>query len=211
MGRPPGWSAGFGNKEMLSLILNVLLVAACVAIIFRQQSSYAAFLITALILIFSFFIRYIPALIKSDPNKIRWSLNAHKTLAIIGGSLIVGVSFLRNDPHRLQKIITVIGTIFLSLFFIIGGLSHFKYAYFIIDGFIPSYIPFHSFWAYFCGIALIAGGIGIQIYPIRKIAALLTGIMIAGWFILLHIPRFFTNMNDPSDRMCYVNHLLSPG
>jgi hypothetical protein len=30
---------------------------------------------------------------------------------------------------------------------------------------------------------------------------MLIGIMIAGWFLLLHIPRFFANVNDPSDQM----------
>jgi len=201
VGRPPGWPAGFDSKETFSLVLNVLLVAGCVAIIFHQQGSFAAFLIAALIFTFSFLIRYIPSIVKSDPNKILWSINAYKTLAIIGGSLIVGVSFLRNDSRRARKIIPVIGTIFLSLFFIMSGLAHFKFDDFIIDGFMPSYIPFPSFWTYFCGIALIAGGVGIQIYSLRKVAALLTGIMIAGWFLLLHIPRFFANINDPSDRM----------
>jgi len=201
VGRPPAWPVGFGGKETISLVLNVLLVAGCVAIIFQRQGAFAAFLTTAIIFTFSFLIRYIPALIKSDLDKILWSINAYKTLALIGGSLIAGVSFLRNDSRQAQKIIPVIATIFLSLFFIMSGLAHFKFADFIIDGFMPSYIPFHSFWAYFCGIALIAGGIGIQIYPLRKIAALLVGIMIAGWFLLLHIPRFFTNINDPSDQM----------
>ena len=199
VGRPPAWPVGFGGKETLSLVLNILLVVGCVAIIFQRQGSFAAFLIAALIFTFSFLIRYIPTLVKSDPDKILWSINAYKTLAIIGGSLIVGISFLRNNWPRSGKI--VLGAIFLSLFFIISGLAHFKFADFIIDGFMPSYIPFHPFWTYFCGIALIAGGVGIQIYPFRKIAALLTGIMIAGWFLLLHIPRFFTNINDPSDQM----------
>jgi hypothetical protein len=35
----------------------------------------------------------------------------------------------------------------------------------------------------------------------EKIAALLVGMMIAGWFLLLHIPRFFANVKDPSDQM----------
>src|SRR4030095_16268601 len=115
----------------------------------------------AIIFIFSFGIRYIPSIVKSDPDKILWSINAYKTLAIIGGSLIIGVSFLRNDSRRARKIILAIATIFLSMFFIISGFAHFKFADFIIDSFMPSYIPFHPFWAYFCGIALIAGGIGI--------------------------------------------------
>ena len=201
LGRPPAWPAGFDSKETLTLVLNVLLVAACIAIVFRQQGSVAAFLTAALIFIFSFIIRYIPALAKSEPDQILWNINAYKTLALIGGSLIVAVYFLRNNSTRSGKIFLVIATIFLSLFFIISGFAHFKFAGFIIDGFMPSYIPFHSFWTYFCGIALIVGGVGIHIYPFRKIAALLIGIMIAGWFLLLHIPRFFANIHDPSDQM----------
>jgi uncharacterized membrane protein len=202
VGRPPGWPDGFSATENLSLVLNILVVGGAVAIIiFRQQGSLAGFFTAALIFTFSFLIRYVPAFVKSDPNKILWNINAYKTLALIGGSLIVGVSFLRNDSRKARKIILATATIFLSLFFIISGLAHFKFADFIIDDFMPSYIPFHSFWTYFCGIALIAGGLGLQINSVRKIAALLTGIMIAGWFLLLHIPRFFTNINNPSDQM----------
>jgi uncharacterized membrane protein len=201
VGRPPAWPAGFGGKETLSLVLNVLLVAGCVAIIFQRQGAFAAFLAAAIIFTFSFLIRYIHAIVKADPKEILWNINAYKTLALIGGSLIAGVYFLRINSPRSGKIFLVIGTIFLSMFFIISGFAHFKFDDFIIDSFMPSYIPFHPFWTYFCGIALIAGGIGIQIYPLRKIAALLAGIMIAGWFLLLHIPRFFANVNDPSDQM----------
>ena len=88
----------------------------------------------------------------------------------------------------------------LAGFLIISGLAHFKYADFVTD-FIPSYIPFRSFWTYFCGVCLIAGGIGLFIPLTRRFAALLSGIMILSWFVLLHIPRFIANINDPSDRM----------
>jgi len=201
VGRPPAWPMGFGGKEIFSLVLNVLLVAGSVAIIFQRQGAFAAFMTAAIIFTFSFLIRYIPTIVKAQPKEILWTINAYKTLALIGGSLIVGVSFLRTNSPRSGKIFLVVGTIFLSMFFIISGFAHFKFADFIIDGFMPSYIPFHPFWTYFCGIALIAGGIGIQIKSFRKIAAMLIGIMIAGWFLLLHIPRFFANVNDPSDQM----------
>jgi hypothetical protein len=49
------------------------------------------------------------------------------------------------------------------------------------------HVPF--FWMYFGGAALIAGGLGIMIKPTRRLAALLTGIMLFLWVILLHIPR----------------------
>jgi uncharacterized membrane protein YphA (DoxX/SURF4 family) len=84
---------------------------------------------------------------------------------------------------------------------ILGGFSHFKYTEFILNGFIPDFIPFHKFWTYFCAVALIAGGIGIIIPATRKLAALLSGIMVMGWFLLLHIPRYLANTNDPGEKM----------
>jgi len=94
VGRPPVWPPSFGGKETFSLVLNVLLVAACVAIIFQRQGAFAALLTAAIIFTFSFLIRYIPAIVKADPKEILWNINAYKTLALIGGSLIVAVYFL---------------------------------------------------------------------------------------------------------------------
>ncbi len=69
VGRPPAWPVGFGGKEILSLVLNVLLVAGCVAIIFQRRGAFAAFLVAAIISIFSFGIRYIPSIIKVTRKK----------------------------------------------------------------------------------------------------------------------------------------------
>src|SRR6185503_8424220 len=73
VGRPPAWPAGFGGKETLSLVLNVLLVAGSVAIMFQRQGAFAAFLTAAIIFTFCFGIRYIPALVKAQPKEILWS------------------------------------------------------------------------------------------------------------------------------------------
>jgi uncharacterized membrane protein YphA (DoxX/SURF4 family) len=91
--------------------------------------------------------------------------------------------------------------IFLALFFIDSGMAHFKFHDFIINGFIPAYIPFHGFWTYFCGVALIAGGAGLIIKQTRKWAAALAGLMILLWFFLLHIPRALAAPNDYSEWM----------
>jgi len=50
-------------------------------------------------------------------------------------------------------------------------------------------MPFRTFWAYFCGIALLAAATGIIFNKTRKLAAALADLMILLWFILLHIPR----------------------
>jgi uncharacterized membrane protein YphA (DoxX/SURF4 family) len=83
---------------------------------------------------------------------------------------------------------------------IVCGYAHFKFAEFV-ENLIPDYIPFHLFWTCFAGICLLAGGIGLLIPTTRKLAALLSGILVLGWFLLLHILRFLANTNDVSDRM----------
>jgi uncharacterized membrane protein YphA (DoxX/SURF4 family) len=123
----------------------------------------------------------------------------------MGGALILAYSSTRNSrsPYiniRFINIFLAAGCLLLALFFIGCGYAHFKWA----DGvqfLIPEYIPFRLFWTYFCGVCLVAGGVGILIPKTRRLAALLSGIMVSGWFLLLHIPRFVANPSDPSDRL----------
>ncbi len=97
--------------------------------------------------------------------------NGYKSLALVGGSLIIAASFPAQgvtkdagfgENERLRAILITTGCILLAAFFIACGYAHFKFTGFIED-FIPSYIPFHVFWAYFCGICLFTGGIGLLI------------------------------------------------
>lgn len=201
VGRPPEWPAGFKINPALAYISSVVLIFAAIAIVLGRNAGFAAFLISALIFFFSV-LRHIPHFMNDWPN-------AYKSMALLGGSLIIAASFpiqdVANDSafkanERWRKVLITIGCIFLAAFFIACGYAHFKFTDFIVS-FIPSYIPYHVFWAYFCGICLFAGGIGLLIPQTRKLAALLSGFMVLGWFLLLHIPRFIANVNDASDRM----------
>jgi uncharacterized membrane protein YphA (DoxX/SURF4 family) len=64
---------------------------------------------------------------------------------------------------------------------------------------VPRWIPGHVFWTYFAGIALIAGGLGILIPKLTYLAALLTGIMIFLWIVLLHITRALAAPHDANE------------
>jgi uncharacterized membrane protein YphA (DoxX/SURF4 family) len=201
VGRPPSWPAGVHVNPALAYISGVMLVVAAVAIIINTKGRSAALLIAALIFFLSV-LRHLPHFMND------WA-NAYKSLALAGGSLIIAASFPVQDVtknsrlkanERSNAVLITLGCIFLSAFFIACGYAHFKFVDFI-ESFIPSYIPFHVFWAYFCGICLFAGGVGLLIPQTRRLAALLSGVMVLGWFLLLHIPRFIANINDPSDRM----------
>ncbi|MES2371970.1 MAG: DoxX family membrane protein [Bacteroidota bacterium] len=184
IGRPPAGISGFIN---LAVVIAVMI--AGLLILLERKIRTAAFAIALLILVFSVSRHAVSGF--TD-----W-LNTYKALALVGGALIIGSSFYSQPP---KDIFIWTGRILLAAFFIAGGYAHFKFAGFV-ETFIPDYIPFRIFWAYFCGICLIVGGIGILIPLTVKWAALLSGIMISGWFVLLHIPRFLANTHDASDRM----------
>jgi uncharacterized membrane protein len=190
VGRPPAWPPGLEPNPALAYLSGTAVILAAGAILFRKKAGLAALLIAILIFLLSV-LRHLPHFMND------W-LNAYKSVALFGGALVIAGSFLHKASLRKRLVVT--GCISLAVFFIACGYAHFKFAAFVID-FIPAYIPFHAFWTYFCGICLFAGGAGLLIPQTRKWAALLSGLMVFGWFLLLHIPRFLANTNDASDRM----------
>jgi len=201
IGRPPAWPASVaGIAPLLGYALGAVIMLAMLAILFHHRyAGYGALVVAGLILFFSVF-RHLAGMMAD------W-LNTYKALALLGGSLVVASSYAREVPvkktggEKTINVVIYVGCIFLTLFFVAGGYSHFIYVDFIVNGFIPAYIPFQTFFAYFCGVCLIAGGIGLLIPATRYWAALMSGIMVLGWFLLLHIPRTLANINDASDRM----------
>jgi len=212
VGRPPAWSETFSAiKPALAYVTAILLIICCVAIIFRKYVFIASLVIAALTFIFSV-LRHLPVFMAD------W-VNAYKSMAIVGGALIVANSFIAKESSNPAGLkareswkngLFTVGCILVAAFFIAAGYAHFKWASGVKE-LIPTYIPFRLFWVYFCGVCLFAGGIGILIPQTRKWAALLSGIMVLGWFFLFHIPRFLVNTNDPSDRMGVCESFLFSG
>ncbi|HEV8513642.1 MAG TPA: hypothetical protein VGQ59_10205, partial [Cyclobacteriaceae bacterium] len=122
-------------------------------------------------------------------NLWRDHINGFKTLWLIGGAfLILGAS---TEYQKHEKKVLFANAIILFLFFVDCGVAHFQYPGFVAT-LIPDFIPFHTFFTYFAAVCLIAGGVGLLIPQTRKLAALLSGVQITGWFFLLHIPRALT-------------------
>ena len=200
VGRPPvvQWAGNIPGKEAWAFVSGILLIIGGLFILLKRNASQAAYFIGIFIFIFSFLCRHLPHLFTvASAEDVIWQINAYKTLALCGGAFIIAGSF--HEPSN--KVQLTLNCILLALFFIISGFAHFKFDDFIINGFIPAYIPFHAFWTYFCGIALIAGGVGVLIKQTRKWAAALTGLMILLWFFLLHIPRASHTPHDYSEWM----------
>ena len=195
VGRPPSWPLAWQVNPVLAYLSASILMIAAMAIVVNKKTRTAALCIAILIFLLPV-LRHLPHFMND------W-LNAYKSMALFGGALIVASSAAESNRIQspgINRGYLLAGSVLLAVFFIAAGYAHFKFAAFVKD-FIPAYIPFRMFWTYFCGICLIAGGTGLLIPQARKWAALLSGVMVLGWFILLHIPRFLSNVNDASDRM----------
>jgi len=80
------------------------------------------------------------------------------------------------------------------------GAEHLSGARFIMLG-VPSYMPWHLFWAYFVGFALFAASVSIATKIYLRWSGLLFGIMMFLFVAMLHIPRALAN---PGDRIAWV-------
>ena len=117
--------------------------------------------------------------------------NAAKELALAGGAFVIAGCFPGKNENRLIRFLNKlvpIGAILFSLTIISFSMDHFLYAKDAAD-YVPSWIPFHLFWIYFCGIALLGSGIAIILKIKPGLAAALLGTMIFIWFVILHMPR----------------------
>jgi uncharacterized membrane protein len=114
--------------------------------------------------------------------------NCFKALTLAGGAFVVAASVPVPGPQRWDRIFVSFGCAALGITVAVFGAEHFQYVAFVAD-LIPKWIPGRVFWTYFCGAALIAGGVGMILRIKARLAAGLLGAMILAWVPLLHIPR----------------------
>jgi uncharacterized membrane protein len=113
-------------------------------------------------------------------------VNSFKSLVFICGTVLI--YYQLTDAPLLRKYLLWLCLIIVCLFFEYCAIGHFVAAEYV-QLLIPDYIPYRLFLTYFAGVCLALAGIGLQIPQLQRITALLSGIQITGWFILLHIPR----------------------
>jgi uncharacterized membrane protein len=173
----PTWVPAPG---LVPYLTGVVLVVAGLAILSDRSARPAALVVGALL--FGSLLLRLPqlALPWADRPYLRGFLwtNPLKTLALIGGALVVA-----RGPSAGRY-----GAILLALFLFVAGLQHFAYGDFV-TAMVPAWMPERRFWAYFTGVALIAGGAGLVAPATARLAAMLSGAMIFSWVFLLHLPR----------------------
>ncbi len=179
------------GNEMITFVSGTLLVLVGIFIVLQKQTRLFSFLLgIVLLLIFCFC--FIPFMFSANANYrhlTEWE-NAEKELALAGGALIIAGCFSPKNKKNFGETwgeLIPIGAILYSIPIISFGILHFMYGKDVAT-MVPSWIPFHLFWIYFAGIALLGSGMAIILKIKSGLIASLLGLMILIWFIILHIP-----------------------
>ncbi len=176
----------------LAYVLGVLLFVAGVGIVFGKKAKQAALLMaTIFLLIFCFL--YMPYELFVSPNYKQigeWE-NSAKELAFAGGAFAIAGCYILQGSNKLlgflEKLVPA-GNYLYAIPIVYFGILHFVFAKESAD-YIPAWIPWHLFWMYFCGVALIGGGLSIILKIKTTLFAALLGLMMFIWLVILHIPR----------------------
>jgi uncharacterized membrane protein len=113
-------------------------------------------------------------------------------------TLIGLVKIFQHDLPRAKGFdkALVFGPLFLAMPVAVFGTDHFTFPD-VVAGMVPRFIPFHVFWVYFVGLALIAGGVSIILDIYSVLAAALLSATIFSFVLLISVPAV---ASDPHNR-----------
>jgi uncharacterized membrane protein YphA (DoxX/SURF4 family) len=128
------------------------------------------------------------------PGNVIWAYVAFGVVFAIG----VAAIFVRGDCQKacgIERLI-VFGPVFYAAPLAAFGTEHFTVAE-AVASLIPSWIPWHMFWAYFVGVCLIAAALSLVTGVQARLAAALLGVLFLLFVVLMDLPAW---AQDPNNR-----------
>ena len=200
----PAWVPA---QPVAAYLVGAILVAAGLVILRGRRVRTAATVVGVMILLMVLLVSAPRLVVNAEVDRpflrgFMWT-NPLKALALVGGAAILA-GRMPDQPRPLFPLVRGIGrwepaaAFLLALFLVVCGMQHFAYRDFVVK-MIPSWMPAPTFWTYFTGVALMAGGAGMLVPRIAKLAASLSGLMIFLWVLMLHIPRALAGPNHANE------------
>jgi uncharacterized membrane protein YphA (DoxX/SURF4 family) len=199
----PPWPGAFPGLTICIYLLSIILTGAGLAIVFDKMTRTVSLVLGGLFLLLFIFCQ-VPYELLFDPyykSLGSWA-SAQKEIAFAGGAFVVAASAaLQTNTNQkgswlisLLEKITPFGSILFCITIISFGIDHLLYTKYI-SPLVPDWIGAKIFWTEFAGVALILSGVCIVLKIQLKWSALLLGLMIFLWLLVLHIPRAVADPN----------------
>jgi hypothetical protein len=180
----PGHPWTHGSAFVAWLIAAGFLVAG-LGIATGQMVRWASMLLGAAMLLFAL-VRWMPLLVAHLHDPEPWTV-IFELLAMSGGAFVLAACSA-PPPEGDWSALTVAGRYFVAVSLVVFAVQHFMYAGYVAS-LVPAWIPWHLFWAYFCGIAFVAAALAIAANKMARLATILLGTMFFLWVVVLHAPR----------------------
>lgn len=193
----PAWQSFLPGLFLWAYIFGIGLIAAGFAVIVEKKGREVSLILGSILLALFCFV-HVPYELISDPYSKHLALwtNALKELALAGGAFVMAGSFYKETKKAQKNSVLLstaekvipFGKVFFSITMMSFGIVHFLYAE-TVAKLVPGWIPFPLFWTYLAGVLLIGSGAAICLSIKTKQIAVLLGLSIFLWLLLLHIPR----------------------
>lgn len=193
----PGWPSRISGLAISARLVGVLLVGTALALVIDRWAREIALIWGGVFLASALFCQ-IPYALLVRPQSINpFSWGGPFNALIMAGCAFVLAAFCPQHARssgsqssliRLLDKVIPFGPILFCITILRFGLGHFLHT--THDAaLIPDWIPWHTFWTYFTGAALVGSGVAIIAkFKLRPIATLLSTMLFL-WVILLHIPH----------------------
>jgi len=208
------WPAWLGGAPFTEYLAGVLLIATGAAILTGFRAEFAAVALGCVVLLWILALTIPPALAAlANPGPRN---NVAESSGICGAIFFVAQWLARKNGRTSSSLdiaaekLGLVGRFLYPLGLIIFGVEHIVYAEFVAT-LVPAWIPWHLFWAEFCGYALIAGGVSIAFNAVASLGAMLTGLMILLFGLLVNGPRAFAAWHNPDEWTSLLHTLAWSG
>jgi len=169
---------GVPARELLVYFCAFVSLACGIGLIWQRSAAPAARVLLACLLLWLLAFR-VPYLFPVPNVETSWS--ASETAVMVAGAWVLYVWFAAGGKGlRVARILYGVALIPF-------GLGHFIYLKNTVS-LVPGWLPWHAFWAYFTGGALIAAGLAVLIGVYARLAAALSAFEIGMFTLLVWVP-----------------------
>lgn len=166
-------------REVVKFFCAVIPLAGGIGILWRRTALMAARVVAAYSLLWLLLVR-VPYVILTPTIDVAWA--------------VCKVAIMAAAAWVLSRIGVPIARALYGLALIPLGIAHFIYLK-PTATLVPSWLPWHVFWAYVTGITFIAAGVAILTTVLARLAAVLSAIQMALFAVIVWIPIVIRGAN----------------